>query len=67
MYGRNAQTEEYSLDQFAQVSMIDIISEDNTYEYTHSSVATGARHGGADQHGGVLRSAAGAGSGIDEF
>ena len=48
--------------------MIDIIREDNTNEYTHHlSMATGARHGGADQHGGVLRSAAGAGSGIDEF
>ena len=67
MYGRNAQTEEYSLDQFAQVPMIDIISEDNTYEYTHLSMATGAHHGGTDQHGGVLRSAAGAGRGIDKF
>ena len=67
MYGRNAQTEEYSLDQFAQVPMIDIISENDTYEYTHLSMATGAHHGGTDQHGGVLRSAAGAGSGIDEF
>ena len=67
MYGRNAQTEEYSLDQFAQVPMIDIISENDTYEYTHLSMATGARHGGTDQHGGVLRSAAGAGPGIDEF
>ena len=37
MYGRNAQTEEYSLDQFVKVPMVDIISEDK-YIRVHSFI-----------------------------